>query len=186
MKVLGISGSLRAASFNTMALKVAASLTPAGMTLELCDIRDVPLFDGDVFAKGYPASVSRVREAIRAADGVLFASPEYNFSISGVLKNLIDWCSRGTDHPFTGKPMAVLSATQGPLGGARSQYDLRKMMVGLEGLFFNKPEVFIGMAQNKFDASGKLTDEATTKIMTEQMAKFHDFILFCQRGAKKA
>lgn len=186
MKVLGISGSLRAASFNTMALKTAGSLMPAGMALELCDIRDVPLFDGDVFAKGYPASVNRVREAIRAADAVLFASPEYNFSISGVLKNVIDWCSRGADQPFSGKPMAVLSATQGPLGGARSQYDLRKMMVGLEGLFFNKPEVFIGMAQNKFDASGKLTDEATGKIMAEQMAKFHDFIAFCQRGAKKA
>jgi chromate reductase len=187
MRILGICGSLRAGSFNRLALKAAAELMPEGMTLEIAEIRDVPLFDGDEFAKGFPAPVARIRDAVRAADAVLFGSPEYNFSVSGVLKNTIDWISRGADQPFNGKPMAVVSATMGPLGGGRSQYDLRKMMVFLNAHFLNKPEIFIGMAQTKFDAtSGKLTDEATRKILGEQMIAFRDHIAWVKRAYGKA
>ncbi len=186
LSILGISGSLRAASFNTMALKVAGELMPAGMSLTLFDLKEIPFFDGDVFAKGFPAPTASLREAIRKADGVLFGSPEYNFSVSGVLKNAIDWASRGTDQPFNGKPFAIISATQGPLGGARSQYDLRKILLFLNAHGLNKPEIFIGGAQNKFDAAGKLNDEPTRKIMGEQMAVFRDHILWVKRGYGKA
>ncbi|MFM9882243.1 MAG: NADPH-dependent FMN reductase [Burkholderiales bacterium] len=182
LNILGICGSLRGASFNRMALKVAGELMPAGMSLTMFELKDVPLFDGDVFAQGFPAPVASLREAIRKADGVLFGSPEYNFSVSGVLKNAIDWASRGTDQPFNGKPFAVMSATQGPLGGARSQYDLRKMLLFLNAHGLNKPEIFIGVAQTKFDAAGKLNDEPTRKIIGEQMAAFRDHIQFVKRG----
>ena len=186
LNIVGICGSLRAASYNRMALNVAGEVMPSGMTLTVFDLKEVPFFDGDVFAKGFPAAAAQLREAVRKADGVLFGSPEYNFSVSGVLKNALDWASRGTDQPFNGKPYAVISATQGPLGGARSQYDLRKMLLFLNAHGLNKPEIFIGGAQNKFDASGKLNDEPTRKIMGEQMLAFRDHILWVKRGYGQA
>jgi chromate reductase, NAD(P)H dehydrogenase (quinone) len=182
LNIVGICGSLRAGSFNRMALKVAGEVMPAGMSLTIFDLNGVPFFDGDVLAAGMPPAAASLREAIRKADGVLFGSPEYNFSVSGVLKNAIDWASRGTDQPFNGKPFAVISATQGPLGGARSQYDLRKMLLFLNAHGLNKPEIFIGGAQNKFDAAGKLNDEPTRKIMGEQMTAFRDHIQWVKRG----
>jgi chromate reductase, NAD(P)H dehydrogenase (quinone) len=183
VNVLGICGSLRNGSYNRMALNAARDVMPAGMSMEIAELKDIPLFDGDEFAKGFPAPVAALREKVRAADGVLFASPEYNFSVSGVLKNAIDWVSRGTDQPFAYKPIAVLSATMGPVGGARSQYELRKIFVFLQGMVLQKPEVFIGVAQSKFDASGKLVDEATRKVMTDHMAAFGDWIQRVKRMA---
>lgn len=141
MKVLAICGSLRAGSFNRLALHAARELMPAGMEIEIADLKGIPLFDGDDFAKGFPTEVAALREKVRAADGVLIASPEYNFSVSGVLKNAIDWVSRGADQPFVYKPIAILSATMGPVGGARSQYELRKVFVFLQGMVLQKPEV---------------------------------------------
>ncbi len=182
LSIVGICGSLRGASFNRMALKVAGEVMPPGMSLTMFDLKGVPLFDGDVLAAGMPPAAASLREAIRKADGVLFGSPEYNFSVSGVLKNAIDWASRGTDQPFNGKPFAIISATQGPLGGARSQYDLRKFLLFLNAHGLNKPEIFIGGAQNKFDAAGKLNDEPTRKIMGEQMVAFRDHIEWVKRG----
>jgi chromate reductase, NAD(P)H dehydrogenase (quinone) len=180
-QIAAICGSLRQASYNRMALKAAIELAPAELKIEIVEIRDVPLFDGDVFAKGFPASVTALREKIRAADGILFAAPEYNYSMTGVLKNAIDWASRGTDQPFNEKPVAIVSATQGPLGGARSQYDLRKVMLFVNALTLIKPEIFIGTAQNKFDANGKLTDEPTRKILGDQMIAFRDWIARLKR-----
>ena len=183
MKILGICGSLREGSYNRMALHAAQELMPESMQLEIAQIEDFPLFDGDEFAKGFPPQVARVREKVRDADGLLVACPEYNFSVSGVLKNAIDWMSRGTDQPFNHKPMAIISATMGPVGGARAQYDLRKIMIFLNAYILNKPEVFIGVAQNKFDASGKLTDEPTRKILGEQMVAFKAWVERQQRAA---
>ncbi len=176
-KILGFCGSLRAKSYNMMALKVAGSLMPAGMTMEIASIGDLPLYNMDVQEKGFPAPVTRLRDQVLAADALLFASPEYNWSVSAPLKNVIDWLSRFKPSvPFDNKPAAVISATQGPLGGARGQYDLRRILDGLGVQWLRKPEIFIGMVQNKIDAEGKLVDEPTRKIMTEQMAAFRDWI----------
>jgi chromate reductase, NAD(P)H dehydrogenase (quinone) len=182
LRIAAVCGSLRKDSFNRRALAAAATLMPAGMTMHFVEIRDIPLFDGDVLDRGFPAPVAAAREAIRAADGVLFGSPEYNFSVTGVLKNAIDWISRGTDQPFARKPVAIMSATTGPVGGARSQYDLRKTMVFLDAHVLNKPEIFIGNAVQKFDAGGTLADEATRKIVATQMNAFRDFIDWTRRG----
>jgi chromate reductase len=183
MKILALCGSLREGSYNRMLLRAAAAAAPADVQVELHEsLKSIPPFDGDELARGYPAAAAKLREAIRAADGVLFGSPEYNFSISGVLKNAIDWASRGTDQPFSGKPFAIVSASMGPLGGARSQYELRKIMVFLNAHALNKPEIFVGMAQTKFDGQGRLTDEATKKILGEMMAGFAEHVRWVKRG----
>jgi chromate reductase len=175
--VLGICGSLREKSYNMMALKIAGELMPAGMKLKITAIGDLPLYNFDIQAKGFPAPVDRLRNEVAAADALLFASPEYNWTVSAPLKNVIDWLSRYKPVvPFENKPAAVISATQGPLGGARGQYDLRRILDGLGVHWLRKPEIFIGMAQNKIDAEGKLLDEPTRKIMTEQQAAFRDWI----------
>src|SRR5450631_3178156 len=113
LKVLGISGSLRKASFNTAALRACADLMPPGMTLKITSIADIPMFNQDVFDAGLPEPVKRIRAEIAAADGLLLASPEYNFSVSGALKNVIDWGSRAPNQVFLEKPVAIFSATGG-------------------------------------------------------------------------
>ncbi len=177
LDIVGLCGSLRAASFNRMAMQLAAECMPASMALDVVDWRAVPVFDGDVLAKGLPPAVAALRERIRRADGVLIVTPEYNFSVPGGLKNVLDWLSRGEDQPWPMKPVAIASASGGPLGGARMQYDLRKILLYLDAMVLAKPEVFIGMAQTKFDAaSGRCTDEVTRKFMTDQMAAFERWI----------
>jgi chromate reductase len=161
LNVLGISGSLRKGSYNTAALRAAQELAPEGMTIEIGAIGDIPLYSADVQATGFPAPVTALAEKMRAADAVLIASPEYNYSIPGVLKNAIDWLSRLPEQPFAGKPVGMLGASMGVLGAARAQYHLRQCFVFLDALPMNKPEVFITLAQNKFDAEGRLTDEPT-------------------------
>jgi len=162
MKVLGISGSLRKASFNTALLRAAIPLAPEGMTIEAASIAEVPLYNEDLLqAAGFPAPVAALRAAIAGADALLIASPEYNFSIPGVLKNAIDWASRPPDQPFAGKAVALMSASNGMLGGARAQYHLRQACVYLDMHPLNKPEVFVSRASEKFDADGTLTDEPT-------------------------
>jgi chromate reductase, NAD(P)H dehydrogenase (quinone) len=182
LNIIGLSGSLRAASLNRQALKLAGEVMPEGMLLDVAEWRDVPIFDADVMGKGLPSSVASLRERIRHADGVLIATPEYNFSIPGGLKNLLDWLSRGDDQPFNGKPVAILSVSIGPLGGARVQYDLRKVMLFLNAMPLVKPEVFIGGAVAKFDASsGRCTDETTRKFVTDQMGAFARWIAAVRR-----
>lgn len=167
MKVLGICGSLRQGSFNAMALRAAQKLAPAGMTVEIADISRIPLYNDDVRLAGEPAPVAELKEQVRAADAVLLVSPEYNFSVPGVLKNTLDWMSRPPAPPFDGKVVAIMGASGGPLGTARGQYDLRKILVYMNTFTVNKPEVFIGNAQTKFDAQGALTDEATAKFIAD-------------------
>jgi len=175
MKVLGISGSLRKASYNTMALRTAQKLAPEGMTIERFDLRPIPVYDDDVRLAGFPEPVQALRRAIAEADALLFVSPEYNFSIPGVLKNAIDWASRPPDQPFAGKPCAIIGAAAGMAGSARAQYDLRRSCVFLDMHPLNKPEVLIGQAQSKFDASGNLLDEVARNLIRDLMANLAEW-----------
>lgn len=159
--VLGISGSLRRGSFNTAALRAAQELAPEGMTIERCDISTLPLYNEDLRGAGFPPPVQRLRDQIAAADALLFVTPEYNYSMPGVLKNAIDWASRPPDQPFNDKPAAIMGASPGMIGTARAQYHLRQSCVFLNMHVVNKPEVMIGGAAGKFDAEGRLTDEPT-------------------------
>lgn len=176
LDVLGLCGSLRTASFNGAALRLAGAALPASMTLQTFDWRELPLYDGDVEAQGMPPLAVALKERIARADAVLIATPEYNFSIPGGLKNLIDWTSRGGGNPWRHKPVALLSASAGPLGGGRVQYDLRKVLLCLEALVMAKPEVFIGAAAGKFDTAGNCTDEATRQVVAKQMLAFEGWI----------
>jgi len=159
VSVLGFSGSLRKGSFNAAVLRAAVELTPVDMRLETFDLHGIPLYDGDVEAAGLPDTVQRFRERIGAADALLIVTPEYNYSMAGVLKNAIDWASRPPDQPFRGKPVAIAGASMGGFGTARAQYHLRQTCVYLEMIPLNKPEVFVSAAHQKVDAEGRLTDE---------------------------
>jgi chromate reductase len=169
VSVLGISGSLRKASFNLAALRTAIELKPPGMEVTIADISQIPLYNEDVRAMGFPPPVETLRRQIKAADALLFACPEYNYSMSGVLKNAIDWASRPPDQPFAGKPCAILGAAAGMAGGARAQGDLRRSMVFLDMHPLNKPEVLIFQAHTKFDANGALTDDVARGLIGDLM-----------------
>lgn len=182
MNILGLCGSLRAKSLNLMALKTAGELMPQGMTLSIGEIGDLPLYNLDVQQQGWPASVVRLRDQMLAADGVLIASPEYNGTMSAALKNAIDWMSRFRPMPFTRKPCALLSASEGVLGGARVQYEIRRSLALIEAMILPKPEVFIGMAHTKFGPDGSFNDEAGRELLAEQMVAFQAWITRIQRA----
>jgi chromate reductase, NAD(P)H dehydrogenase (quinone) len=165
IRVLGIPGSLRQGSYNRAALRAAIELRPPEVEIEAVDLRGIPLYDGDVEALGLPGPVQEVRARVAAADALLIVTPEYNFSVPGVLKNAIDWISRPPDQPLAGKPTALMGASPGLLGTARAQYHLRQTCAGLNMLTLPRPEVFIGQAPQKFDAAGRLTDEAARKAI---------------------
>lgn len=171
VRVLAICGSLRKGSYNRAALKVAAESLPAGMALDQYDrLAEIPSYNEDVRQQGFPPVIQDLRQRIKAADGLLFVTPEYNYSMPGVLKNAIDWASRPPDQPFAGKPVAMMGASGGMFGTARAQYHLRQTCVFLDMIPLNKPEVMIAQAQNKFDAQGRLIDEPTRKFIQELMA----------------
>jgi chromate reductase len=176
VKILGISGSLRKASYNTALLKACAELMPAGMTMTYARIDDIPLFNQDVFDAGLPESAKRFRAEAAAADGILIATPEYNFSVPAALKNAIDWGSRAPNQVFQDKPIALFSASGGPMGGARVQYDLRRILGQLWGHVLPRPEVFVGAVASKVDAQGHVTDEATRKFLTDLLTGFKTWI----------
>lgn len=165
IKVLALSGSLRKKSFNSALLREAQKVAPAGMTIEIGDYSAFPLYNEDVREQGFPPAVQKLRDQIKAADALLFSVAEYNFSVSGVLKNAIDWASRPPDQPFDQKPYAVIGAAGGPIGTGRAQYHLRQMMVFLNSFALNKPEVFVGAAHTKFDADGNLTDPVAKDLL---------------------
>ena len=184
-QILSICGSLRKGSYNRMAMNCLPRFAPAGMAIkEAPPFAEFPLYNADIQnTSGFPAAVNALADAIRAADGVIFCTPEYNFSLPGGLKNAIDWVSRLPNQPFAGKPIAIQSASPGPLGGGRVQYDLRRMMVFLDALTLNKPEIFIGSCATKFDdKTGELKDDATGKFIAEQLEAFAKFIE--RHGAK--
>lgn len=165
INILGFAGSLRRDSYNRALLRVAAELTPEGAKLEIFNLEGIPLFNQDLEAS-LPERVKEFKSKIRAADAILVATPEHNYSIPGVLKNAIDWASRPYgDNSFEGKPAAIMSASTGMLGGARAQYHLRQVFVFLDMYPVNKPEVFITFAGQKFDKQGRLSDEKTGEFI---------------------
>jgi chromate reductase, NAD(P)H dehydrogenase (quinone) len=179
LNVLTICGSLRKGSYNAMTQRALPALAPEGMNLiPAPSFAEFPLYNADIQnSTGFPAPVNGLADAIRAADGVIFCSPEYNFTIPGGLKNAIDWVSRLPNQPFAGKPVALQSASPGPVGGARVQYDIRRTMMFLDAFTLNKPEVFIGSCAVKFDEkTGELKDETTRGFIKQQLAAFATFI----------
>lgn len=178
-EVLVICGSLRKNSYNAIVVRTLPELAPAGMKLKNARPFDTfPFFNADIQASsGFPADVQAFAEDVRAADGVLFVTPEYNFSIPGALKNAIDWISRLPNQPFKDKPVAIQSASTSPVGGARMQYHLRQTMVFVEALVFTKPEIFIAHAATKFDEkAGTFTDQTGRDLIKKQLEGFARFI----------
>jgi len=165
IKLVAFCGSLRKASFNRMALNAFIERLPAGTSAQVIEI-DWPLYNADIQAQGFPDKVQAAQKAMLDADGLVLVTPEYNYGPSGVLKNAIDWLSRMTPQPFAAKPIAMFGASGGVLGSARAQYQLRQIMVFLDGRPVNKPEVMIGAAQTKF-VDGKFTDEAGAKLLAD-------------------
>ncbi|MEQ1667959.1 MAG: NAD(P)H-dependent oxidoreductase [Sulfuriferula sp.] len=168
IKILGFSGSLRKDSYNRALLRAAQKLTPAGVEVEIFDIGDFPLYNEDI-ETNLPIAVAVFKEKILQADAILMVTPEYNYSISGVLKNAIDWASRPYgSNSFDGKAVAIMGATSGMLGTARAQYHLRQICVFLNAHVLNRPEVMVGSVQNKF-SDGELVDEKTRQKVSEQL-----------------
>ncbi|MDB5872557.1 MAG: NADPH-dependent oxidoreductase [Ramlibacter sp.] len=176
LRVLTLCGSLRQASLTKALLLLAEREAPQGLAFANEPLHDIPPFDADIQAMGFPPPVARIRDAIRSADAVLIGTPEYNFSIPGVLKNALDWVSRGDRPPFVGKAVGILSCSTGPWGGARVQYDLRKVMLSMEAHVIGKPEVFVGSASGKFDSTGGCTDEPTRDAVIRYMAAFKRWV----------
>lgn len=169
VNILGFAGSLREKSYNRAALRAAQQLLPEDARLEIFDLSPIPPFNEEQ-EKNPPAAVSDFKRRIRAADAILIATPEYNYSIPGVLKNAIDWASRPYgDSAWSGKPAAILGASVGKLGTARAQYHLRQIFVFLDMHPLNQPEVMIGPAGDAFDAAGELKDEKTRELMRKQL-----------------
>ncbi|CBJ46717.1 NAD(P)H-dependent oxidoreductase [Erwinia amylovora] len=164
-------GSLRQASLNAVIANSLPALAPAGIEISaLGSIADFPHYNADIEAKGFPAAVLAMGNAIAAADGVIIVTPEYNYSLPGALKNAIDWLSRLAENPFANKPVAIQTASPGAIGGARAQYHLRQSMVFLNARVLNKPEIFIGQASSRIDVeSGTINDESTRHHLTAQL-----------------
>ncbi|MGH7096137.1 MAG: NADPH-dependent FMN reductase [Stellaceae bacterium] len=177
ISVLAICGSLRSGSYNKMALREAIAAKPSTMTVTVADIATIPLYNEDARVQGFPAPVETLRRQIAEADALLFVTPEYNYSMPGVLKNAIDWASRPPDQPFAGKPVAIMGASGGMSGTVRAQYDLRRSCVFLDMHPLNKPEIFIGAAQTRFDAAGHLTDETARGLIRDLMAALERWTL---------
>lgn len=161
MKILAISGSLRKDSFNTALVRALAGLAPAGATVETFEIGSLPLYNSDLEA-AFPPEAQAFKDAVEAADAIFIATPEYNRSISGSLKNAIDWASRPWGkNSFAGKPVLIAGVSVGRLGAALAQYHLKQIMLYLDAHVLGQPELYIGPAEGLFDATGALTDEST-------------------------
>jgi len=176
VKVLAISGSLRKGSYNTALLRAATGLLPSGMSLTLQPLHEIPLFNGDVEAQGLPASVQAFKEAIRAADGVLISTPEYNHGVPGVLKNAVDWSSRGGNQPWARKPVAMISASNGRFGGVRSQLMWLPILSTLGAIWMHAPEFFLSFGGDAFNPDGTLKDATTAQKLRELLAAFDAWI----------
>lgn len=165
--IIAFSGSLRKASTNTGLLRAAADRVPEGMKIEILDIGWLPAFNQDVEAS-YPADIAALKDKIKKADGIIFATPEYNRSIPGLLKNMIDWVSRPYgETTFANKPVAVMGATPGNVGTALAQYDLKKIMLYLGARVLGQPEFYVSSSTSKFDAEGNLIDEKTKEYIAK-------------------
>ena len=184
--VLVICGSLRRGSYNAALTRALPGLAPPGMKLVTAPpFETLPLYNADIQeASGFPPAAQDLATAVRAADAVLFVTPEYNWSMPGGLKNAIDWVSRMKEQPFEAKPVAIQSCSQGPLGGARMQYHWRMTMTFLKAHIFGTPEVFVGSAAGKFNKETlELTDQGTKDAVKAQLAAFAKFISRLKTGA---
>jgi chromate reductase len=178
LNVLTICGSLRKGSYNAALARTLPSLAPEGMTIKPAPaFHTMPIYNHDIQDVGFPADVIAWADAIRAADGVIIVSPEYNWSIPGGLKNAIDWVSRLEEVPFKEKPVALQSCARGALGGARMQYQMRQSLTSIDAFLFNKPEIFVTFSAKKFDEKTlALTDQPTIDIVKQQLGSFGKFI----------
>ena len=177
VSIFGFAGSLRLGSYNRMLLKTAQELSPENVKIEIFDIEGIPIFNQDLENKPND-KLKTFREKIKAADGLLIVTPEYNYSVPGVLKNAIDAASRpsGTN-PFEEKPIGIMGASIGMIGTARAQYHLRQSMVFLNAYIMNRPEIMVSFAENKFDQTGRLTDEVTRQKVKEFMVALLQWII---------
>ena len=177
IRILGIAGSLRKGSYNQGALRAAAELLPEGATMEIFELDGIPGFNQDE-EQNPPEKVAELKRKVREADAILFVTPEYNYSVPGVLKNAIDWASRPYgDSAWNGKPAAIMGASVGAIATARAQYHLRQMMVFLNMFPVNQPEVMIGNAATKFDDQGNLTDETTKDFIRKLLQSLVEWTL---------
>jgi len=176
LRVAGIVGSLRVASYNGWLLRAAAELAPPELTIVPFGLAEIPMFNQDLEALGDPAPVAALRAAVRDADAVLIASPEYNYGVPSVLKNAIDWISRPPGQaPLFRKPVAIMGASQGGSGTMRMQPQLRLTLQALEAYAMPKPEVVVPFCRDKFDAEGRLTDEKTRVHLQGFLVAFADW-----------
>ena len=175
IRILGIAGSLRRASYNRAALRAAMQLVPQDTALDIFELDGISGFNQDE-EQNPPPKVIELKRRIREADAILIVTPEYNYSIPGVLKNAIDWASRPYgDSAWNGKPVAVMGASIGAIGTARAQYHLRQVFVFLNMFPINQPEVMISNAGERFDAQGNLTDETTKKLIRQLLQSVVDW-----------
>ena len=179
IQLVGMSGSLRKGSYNTLLLKAAAQLLPTDVSMDIVSIGDIPLYNADLdlpAAKQRPESVEHFRKMLTDADGILISSPEYNYSIAGGLKNAIDWASRGEDSPLLRKPIAVIGATTGLWGTARMQVAFHNIFLFLDMKPVYKPEVLVAQAEKKFDKDGNLIDEMARKLVKQKLEALKEMI----------
>lgn len=179
LKVVTLLGSLRKGSYNAMVARSLPGIAPAQMSIQaLPSIGTIPLYDADVQQEeGFPQTVEAIAGHIRAADGLIIVTPEYNYSVPGGLKNAIDWLSRLPEQPIAGKPVLIQTSSMGVIGGTRCQYHLRQILVFLDALVMNKPEFMGGAIQNKVDAqTGEVVDQSTLDHLKGQLTAFAEFI----------
>jgi chromate reductase len=178
--LIGISGSLRKGSFNTMLLHNVMDLLPEGVTMEIVSFADIPIYNADLdlpIAQERPGSVVAFRNVLAKADGLVIVSPEYNYSIPGGLKNAIDWASRGEDSSLLKKPVALMGATPGMWGTVRMQLAFQSVFIFLDMKPVLKPEVLIASANKKFDDQGKLTDEKAKDLIKRKLTALKELVL---------
>ena len=174
--ILGIPGSLRRHSYNRGLLEVAREVAPDGMTVEIGELTDIPLYNADVEAEGYPPGVVAFRARIAAAHALLIATPEYNYSVPGVLKNAIDWASRPPESPLRRKPIALMGASAGVMGTVRAQLSLRQSFLNTESYVLLKPEIYVANARDRFDPTGRLTDDGVRERIIMLLGALRDWI----------
>jgi chromate reductase, NAD(P)H dehydrogenase (quinone) len=177
MKILAFAGSLRKASFNRSLLRAARELAPDEMNIEIFDLDGIPLFNADLEAEGDTERIAEFKEAIRSADGILIASPEYNHGMTGVTKNAIDWATRPAKNPpVSGKPTAILGASPSMTGTARSQDQLRQSLKSARVPCMAAPEFLLFRANEKFDEAGNLTDVSTLNLLKKYLNSYADWV----------
>lgn len=180
--VVAFAGSLRRGSYNRALAAAVRDLAPRSLAVTVHEIDGIPLYNMDLERAAFPAAVTRLKDALRAADGTIIVTPEHNFSLSGVLKNTIDWISRPSgDAPLGGKPIGIMGATSGVTGTARAQMHLRTILVNLNAVVMPQPAVLIARAQDKFDAGGGLTDEETRERVRRFLDAFARWIALIGR-----